>query len=74
MSKRLLKYHIYTGIIHKVLFLTSHKYISYVTAKFFVIYNGLFGNYSFFFIEDFRDLQSYSLWKLKVLVKIHAVV
>jgi len=50
MSKRQLKYHIYTGIIHKVPFFTSHKYISYVIPKFFVINNGLLGNYSFFLI------------------------
>jgi len=51
MSKRQLKYHIYTCIIHKVLFFTSHKYISYVIAKFFVINNGLLCNYSFFFLN-----------------------
>jgi hypothetical protein len=47
MSKRGLKYQIYTGIIHKVLFLTSHKYISYVITKLLVAYNGLLGNYCF---------------------------
>jgi len=48
MTKRQLKHHIYTGIIHEVLFFTSHKYISYIIAKFFVINNGLLRNSVFF--------------------------
>jgi len=74
MSKRGLKYQIYSGIIHKLLFLTSHTYILVVIAKFFVVYNGMLGNHRFFLIQDFRDLQSYSLRKLKVLVTVHVVV
>jgi hypothetical protein len=52
MSKRGLKYQIYTGIIHKVLFLTNHKYISYVITKLIVVYNGLLGNYCFYQIPQ----------------------